>query len=193
MHWENAKGVRTPPKINSQENKDYYGPLLSDECNTDIKKRIARRLKVFSVKSEADLSNLVIEGAVTGERMLDSDRKFLEKFTGLEVLAINESGLKLIDNLPDLPSLMQLELCYNEIERGLEHLHGKFPLLRILKLRSNQIGELDEVRHLKQCSLLHYLDLYMCPVTEVPKYRRTVFEMLEQITTLDYRDRGDLD
>ena len=105
--------------INSQENKDYYGPLLSEDCNTDIKKRIARRLKVFNVKSEADLSNLVIEGAVTGEKLIDSDRKFLEKFTGLEILALNESGLKFIDNLPELPTLIQLELCYNQIERGL--------------------------------------------------------------------------
>ena len=33
----------------------------------------------------------------------------------------------------------------------------------------------------------------MCPVTELPKYRRTVFELLEQIQTLDYRDKNDFD
>lgn len=74
MFWENGTGCKTPPRINSQENVDYYGPLLSADCNTDVKKRIARRMKQFSLKHESELTNLVVEGAQTGETLNDHDR-----------------------------------------------------------------------------------------------------------------------
>lgn len=46
---------------------------------------------------------------------------------------------------------------------------------------------------LADCKLLNQLELYSNPVTEVKNYRRTIFQMLEQIQTLDYREKGDLD
>jgi len=154
MFWENGKECRTPPRINSQENADYYGPLLSEDCNTEVKKRIARRLKQFSIKHESELTNLVIEGAETGESLSDHDRRYLEKFSELEVLAFTETGIKNIANLPDLPKLMRLELCYNKIESGLEVL-CQYPLLRILKMRYNNISTFEAIKPLAGVRLLN--------------------------------------
>lgn len=91
---------------------------------------------------------------------------------------MNEAGLKNIINLPFLPKLMRLELCYNNIESGLETL-TQYPLLRIVKMRYNQIKEFDVLKPLADCKLLNQLELFMCPVTELRNYRRTVFAILE--------------
>ena len=121
MFWENGKQCGTPPRINSQENIDYYGPLLTSEYNTAIKKRISRRMKQFNLNHESELTNLVVEGAQCGEQLMDSDRIYIEKFSNLEIFAFNEVGLKIISNLPHLPKLMRIELCYNKIESGLKY------------------------------------------------------------------------
>lgn len=117
MYWD--VGCNTPPKVNSQENVDYYGPLLTVEYNSEIKKRIARRMKQFGLKSESELTNLVVEGARSGDELTNEDRRYLEKFSNLEIFAFNETGIKNIINLPSLPKLMRIELCYNNIESGL--------------------------------------------------------------------------
>ncbi len=119
-----------------------------------MKKRIARRLKQFSIKHESELTNLVIEGAETGESLSDHDRRYLEKFSELEVLAFTETGIKNIVNLPDLPKLMRLELCYNKIESGLEVL-CQYPLLRILKMRYNSISTFEAIKPLAGVRLLN--------------------------------------
>ena len=75
---------------------------------------------------------------------------------------------------------MRLELCYNKIESGLEAL-VQYPLLRILKMRYNNIATFEVLKPLAQIKLLNQLELFMCPVTELPKYRSTVFQILEQI------------
>ena len=87
---------------------------------------------------------------------------------------------------------MKLELCYNQISGGL-HFLNQYPLLRILKLRNNQIKTFETLAPLKKNNLLNDLDLFDNPVTELPKYRSTVFELLEQIQVLDFRDKFDLD
>jgi Leucine-rich repeat (LRR) protein len=178
MFWENGTGCKTPPRINSQENQDYYGPLLTKDYNTEVKKRIARRMKQFGITAEKDLTNLVIEGATTGPSFSDSDKEYLERFYALEVLALNETGLESLQSMPALPQLMKLELCYNQISGGL-HFLNQYPLLRILKLRNNQIKTFETLAPLKKNNLLNDLDLYDNPVTELPKYRSTVFELLE--------------
>lgn len=97
---------------------------------------------------------MVIEGAEAGEHLADHDRMYLEKFVNLEVFAFTETGTKYLSNLPDLPKLMRLELCYNKIESGLEAL-VQYPLLRILKMRYNNIATFEAIKPLAKIKLLN--------------------------------------
>jgi hypothetical protein len=111
-------------------------------------------MKTSNLKDESELTNLVIEGADSGESLSDSDKKYIEKFTNLEIFAFNETGLKCARNLPKLQKLLRIELCYNKIETGLESL-AQYPLLRIIKLRYNNIKTFKAVEPLKGCKQLH--------------------------------------
>jgi hypothetical protein len=70
-----------------------------------------------------------------------------------------------------LQKLLRIELCYNKIETGLESL-AQYPLLRIIKLRYNNIKTFKAVEPLKGCKQLHQLELFMNPITELKGYRR---------------------
>jgi hypothetical protein len=63
---------------------------------------------------------MIVEGADCGVSLSDHDRQYIEKFKNLEIFIFNETGLRSARNLPDLPKLMRIELCYNKIESGLE-------------------------------------------------------------------------
>ena len=92
MFWENAKACQNQ-KVITEQLKDKFGEDLVNECNTEVKKRILRRLHLFEITEFSELTNLVIEGALVGEKILDSDRRFIERFSGLEVLALNDAGI----------------------------------------------------------------------------------------------------
>lgn len=117
MYFEFGHKNVTPPQFHSQENpEEYYGKFLTPDCNSEVKKRIARRMKTSNLRDESELTNLVIEGADSGDSLSDSDKKYIEKFTNLEIFAFNETGLRCAKNLPRLQKLLRIELCYNKID-----------------------------------------------------------------------------
>lgn len=73
---------------------------------------------------------------------------------------------------------MRIELCYNKIESGLEGLVN-YPLLRIVKMRYNLIATFEAIKPLSECKLLHTVEFFNNPVTELHQYRRTVYQILE--------------
>ena len=97
-------------------------------------------LKTNNIQSESELTNMIVEGADCGAQLSDHDRRYIEKFSNLEIFIFNETGLRSTKNLPYLPKLMRIELCYNKIEGGLESF-AQFPFLRVLKLRYNNIKD----------------------------------------------------
>ena len=72
------------------------------------------------------------------------DKEFLEKFTKVEFLVFNDSRLSSLANLPHIPTIMKIEMCFNKIKNGLDAFKT-FPNLRFLKLRGNRISSFDEV------------------------------------------------
>ena len=75
-----------------------------------------------NIKSEKELTSMIVEGATCGPQISDSDRVYIEKFSNLEIFVFNETGLRSAINLPHLPNLMKIELCYNKIQSGLDSL-----------------------------------------------------------------------
>ncbi len=52
-----------------------------------------------------DVEELILDTITKMDRFSDSDRAFLEKFTGLSYLSLNMLGLTTVANMPKLPSL----------------------------------------------------------------------------------------
>jgi len=135
-------------------------------------------MKTNNIKSETELTNMIVEGANCGVSLSNHDKAYMEKFCNLEIFIFNETGLRSAKNLPNLPKLMRIELCYNKIDGGLESF-SQYPLLRILKLRYNSIKDFNTILPLQKCRQLHHLELFMNPISEIKGYRRQVFTILE--------------
>jgi len=83
-----------------------------------------------------------------------------------------------LENFPNLPSLIRLELNGNQITgEGLKNLL-KLSELQSLTLTSNKINTIEEVTVLKQLPKLFQLDFMGCSVALLPEYREKVFEEL---------------
>ena len=124
--------------------------------------------------------------------MSESDKSYLEMFLKLELLSLSDCGIISLVNFPRLPSLLRLELTFNRIEEGLEMLQST-PNIIMLKLRHNKISKFDSLVPLQLLRNLIHLELFDNPICEEKGYRRTVFQIVEQILSLDNREKGDLD
>nr|XP_006633397.1 PREDICTED: leucine-rich repeat and guanylate kinase domain-containing protein isoform X1 [Lepisosteus oculatus] len=107
---------------------------------------------------------------------------------GLDNLPIKELWLRgnqiqKIENLENLQNLQALDLSFNKIQSlcGLQN----HDLLETINLESNQISEIDEVRHIHDLPLLRDLNLLRNPIQEQPDYRLSVLFLLQRLTHLD--------
>ena len=80
------------------------------------------------------------------EQLTVEDKSFLEKFTALESLSLNQTGLNSLANLPKLSKLQKLELKENKLSGDeLKQLQKYGSTLRTLKLDSNQFARFEDV------------------------------------------------
>lgn len=79
-------------------------------------------------------------------QLTDDDRKFLEEFTALELLAINNTGLKSLQNLPDAPLLKRIELTDNKLPGSELKNLAKYPELGTIKFGANLVKDFDELK-----------------------------------------------
>jgi hypothetical protein len=87
------------------------------------------------------------------EQLTEEDKSFLNEFTSLEILAMNQTGLRSLANFPANENLSRLELCENKLGGDeLKNLHIYSGSLHTLKLTSNKfttLAQLDQlVRHI---------------------------------------------
>jgi Leucine-rich repeat (LRR) protein len=65
----------------------------------------------------------------------------IEKFSLLQMLTLNDCGIKSLENFPHLPGLLRLDLVFNEITgESLQHLKGSRHL-QTLMLGANKIDK----------------------------------------------------
>jgi len=71
------------------------------------------------------------------------DKSYMEEFTAVDMLGMNSTKLKSLENFPNMPKVYRLELNENLIKGEdlihLKHLQG----LSILKLANNKITSID--------------------------------------------------
>lgn len=61
-----------------------------------------------------EFSNLILDDLKISQLSAD-DKKFIEEFTNMELLAMNNIGIKNLKNLPDAPKLQRIEMADNKL------------------------------------------------------------------------------
>ena len=103
-------------------------------------------------------------------------------------LSLNNCRLESLENFPNVPSLIRLEIMDNVFPADhLKHLAG-LSSLQSLSLANNQISEYSHLEPLKAIPNLVQLDLSECAVADKADYRKKVFEMLDKLHILDNLD-----
>jgi hypothetical protein len=83
---------------------------------------------------------------MTIEALSADDKAFLSEFTSLETLAMNQTGLRSLDNFPPNENLTRLELSENKLGGDeLKHMKIYAGSLHTLKLTSNKFTTLAQL------------------------------------------------
>lgn len=138
----------------------------------------------IAAQTESKAANEVVE------LVLDTCRASrvsgLDKFANLKKLHLNGCGLTTLEGFPSLPKLEKLSLGDNNLSDGLEVLQDSgLVWLRHLGLANNKFSTIEQLKPLYNLPSLRDLDLFECPVTELPDYRDKVFVILPDLTYLD--------
>lgn len=152
-----------------------------------LREQVAKMANDPDLKPE-EFSKLILDQLKIAH-LSDDDKKFLEEFTNLEMLAMNNTGIKSLANLPDAPALTRIELTDNHMSGNeLKHLL-KYPELKTIKFGANNLKDYSELEVLAGLKHLVNLDLDMNPIHDKEGYKEKVFEMLPQLQVLDGCDR----
>ncbi|KAK9866761.1 hypothetical protein WJX84_003821 [Apatococcus fuscideae] len=131
----------------------------------------------------------------------------LQGLTNLTKLALENNGIKKIENLDHLVKLTQLDLSFNCISsicglgnltalqdlslfsNNISSLEGLEPLSQLcaLSMGRNKIGSLAEIGSLRQFRRLQLVNMLDNPVTLKPDYHGFILSRLSSLVYLDYR------
>lgn len=136
----------------------------------------------------ADFNNLILD-ELKIEKLSAEDKSYLEEFTNLETLAMNEVKLNSLQNFPKIENLLRLELNDNFIGGSEVSKLAENAKLHTLKLAQNKITTLDDINPLKSLSGLKNLDLLQNEVTKVDGYKDAVFALIPSLEVLDGYNR----
>lgn len=103
-------------------------------------------------------------------------------------LSLNDCSLNTLENFPDLPNLIRLELTDNKISGGELTKIAKLKDLQSLSLGGNPIEQYKDLEVLGGLDNLVQLDLFGCPISEKPDYREKVFKLFSKLQILDNQD-----
>ncbi|KAL3666975.1 hypothetical protein V7S43_007920 [Phytophthora oleae] len=116
----------------------------------------------------------------------------LQPLVHLRVLDLSANSISSMVGFPQLPRLEELSMAHNCL-LGLDGLTRpiKFPKLRYLDLRGNEIAEFNELKHLQRLKRLSHLRLQAAngdqanPVCDLDVYHHTTIQMLPRLELLD--------
>lgn len=105
------------------------------------------------------------------------------------MLTLNDCAIVSLENFPNLPALIRLDMVFNSIPGS--HLHYIAPSKHIqtLMLGANKVEKIEELAALKSFRQLLQLDLLNNPVVNLPGYRAQVFSMFPSLSILDTLDK----
>lgn len=106
------------------------------------------------------------------------------------MLALNQTQLRSLQNLPECKNLLRLEVNDNKLS-GDELVHlAHFKTLVILKCANNQIKTIEDLNTLKDLPALKNLDLSSNPIAELDGYKEKIFALLPNLQILDGCDKS---
>ena len=137
-----------------------------------------------------EVDRLILDDLFTKIRVLtDEHKKVLDKYQDLKHLSLNGFGLACLNNLPNIPALLILELRENMLSGEDFNLITKaFPKLRKLKLGLNPIKNLDYFNVFTK-SDLSIIDLYDTPLSNSKGYKEALFYKIKTLEIIDASDR----
>ena len=135
-----------------------------------------------------EFSNLILDDLDITELNAD-DKKFIEGFTNMELFAMNSTGIKNLNNMPDAPKLLRVEMNDNYLSgNDLKNLL-KYPELRVIKFGNNNVKDLDEIQQLVPLAHIMNLDFSENPVTMVNGYKEEMWKLFPGLLILDGLDK----
>lgn len=118
----------------------------------------------------------------------EKEKKLIETYEQLDTLSLEDCGLESLENFPNLPNLMRLNLTLNKIKGNLESITHLSQLMQ-LSLIDNEITTIEDLRPLTCMFNLNSLDLLGCPITLIDEYAKLVFELIPSLEVLDGLDK----
>ncbi len=154
-----------------------------------IKDKVTEQMKEDEEMKPEVFNNLILDEMDVGS-ITQEDKEFLELFTGIESLSMNQTGLQSLQNLPKCNNLSILELNDNKLTgKDLKIIYDVYPELKKLKIANNNIKTFEEVEPLKEMKELRYLDLGNNPIAQEEGYKHKMWEAFSHLEVLDGFDK----
>ena len=118
----------------------------------------------------------------------DEVKSYLEKFDSLEELSLVSCNLNSLNNFPELPNLLKIDLSDNHLkDADLKELL-KYKKLTELRMANNLIGNWSLIQELEKLPL-NFIDFSDCPISKMDKYREKFYENFKNLKILDFCDK----
>ena len=115
-------------------------------------------------------------------------KSYLEKFDSLEELSMVSCNLNSLNNFPELPNLLKIDLSDNHLkDADLKELL-KYKKLTELRMANNLIGNWSLIQELEKLPL-NFIDFSDCPISKMDKYREKFYENFKNLKILDFCDK----
>ena len=141
-------------------------------------------------KNTKDQPTLIIAlDGITINHISDEVKTYLENFKSLEELSMVNCNLNTLQNFPELPSLIKLDLSDNHIKDTDLNELLKYKKLQELRMANNNgISNFSEIKKLESLPLT-FIDFSDCPVSKMEGYRKKFYENFKNLKILDLCDK----
>ena len=141
-------------------------------------------------KNTKDQPTLIIAlDGITINHISDEVKTYLENFKSLEELSMVNCNLNTLQNFPELPSLIKLDLSDNHIKDTDLNELLKYKKLQELRMANNNgISNFSEIKKLESLPLT-FIDFSDCPVSKIEGYREKFYENFKNLKILDLCDK----
>jgi acidic leucine-rich nuclear phosphoprotein 32 family protein A/C/D len=151
----------------------------------DLLKQIDERIQ----ETEDDMQELSLDGLKI-TKITPEIKARLEKINELIALSLNGCELESLDNLPNQPELVRLELNENKFNTAeLTKVVERYPKLQILLLSDNNINDVNELKSLAKLEELMQIELNNTSVSKKDGYREKVFALIPSLEIVDDLDQ----
>ena len=141
-------------------------------------------------KNTKDQPTLIIAlDGITINHISNEVKTYLENFKSLEELSMVNCNLNTLQNFPELPSLIKLDLSDNHIkDTDLKELLKYKKLQELRMANNNGISNFSEIKKLESLPLT-FIDFSDCPVSKMEGYREKFYENFKNLKILDLCDK----